>query len=205
MERANAEISATFTILIDKSALNTAITDAETYYNSISESYPEIAAELLTAINAAKEVQGNADATQAEIETATTTLNDAVSTAQAAVQAAEEQAAADQAAADAVIEKINAIGTVEYTEACKALIDAAREAYDALTDAQKALVSEETLKLLTDAEAEYARLEAITTGIGSVQAVNKVDVWYDLSGQRLNGKPTTKGIYFRNGRKVVVK
>ena len=204
MERANAEISATFTILIDKSALNTAITDAETYYNSISESYPEIAAELQTAINTAKEVQGNADATQAEIETATTTLNDAVSTAQAAVQAAEEQAAADQAAADAVIEKINAIGTVEYTEACKALIDAAREAYDALTDDQKTLISEETLKVLTDAEDEYARLADVTTGISSVKTTNNADVWYDLSGRRM-AQPTTKGIYFRNGRKVVVK
>ena len=123
----------------------------------------------------------------------------------AELKAAAEQAAADQAAADAVIAKINAIGTVEYTDACKALIDAAREAYDALTDAQKALVSEETLKVLTDAEEEYARLAAIATGIGSVKATNKADVWYDLSGQRLNGKPTKKGIYFRNGKKVVVK
>ena len=123
----------------------------------------------------------------------------------AELKAAAEQAAADQAAADAVIAKINAIGTVEYTDACKALIDAAREAYDALTDAQKALVSEETLKVLTDAEEEYARLAAIATGIGSVKATNKADVWYDLSGQRLNGKPTKKGIYFCNGKKVVVK
>ena len=66
----------------------------------------------------------------------------------------------NQMAADEVITKINAIGTVEYTDACKALIDAAREAYDALTDAQKALVSEETLKVLTDAEAAYAELKA---------------------------------------------
>ena len=198
MERANAEISATFTILIDKSALNTAITDAETYYNSISESYPEIAAELLTAINTAKEVQGNADATQTEVETATTTLNDAVSTAQANVQAA-----ADQAAADAAIAKINAIGTVEYTEDSKALIDAAREAYDALTDAQKALVT--NYDVLTAAEEEYSRLEAITTGIGSVKAGSEAGVWYDLNGKRLSGKPTQKGLYIKNGKKVVFK
>ena len=69
----------------------------------------------------------------------------------------------NQMTADEVIAKINAIGTVEYTDACKALIDAAREAYDALTDAQKALVSEETLKILTDAEEEYAQLAAITS------------------------------------------
>ena len=31
------------------------------------------------------------------------------------------------------------------------------------------------------------------------------DVWYDLSGRRLSAKPTTKGIYIQNGRKVVIK
>ena len=51
---------------------------------------------------------------------------------------------------------IDAIGTVEYTDASKALIDAAREAYDALTDAQKDLVTNYTT--LTDAEAMYAAL-----------------------------------------------
>ena len=64
----------------------------------------------------------------------------------------------DQLAADEVIAKINAIGTVEYTPECKALIDAARTAYDALTDAQKALVT--NYPTLTAAEAKYAELEA---------------------------------------------
>ena len=52
-----------------------------------------------------------------------------------------------------VIEKINAIGTVEYTDACKAKIDDAREAYDALTAEQQALVS--NYSTLTDAEEAY--------------------------------------------------
>lgn len=77
--------TATFIIRADKTALNTAITEAETYYNSISETNPDAAAVLLEAINAAKTVQGNADATQTEIETATTTLNDAVAAAKADV------------------------------------------------------------------------------------------------------------------------
>ena len=51
---------------------------------------------------------------------------------------------------------INAIGKVEFTDECKAKIDAARAAYDKLTDAQKKLVK--NLKVLTDAEAEYQRL-----------------------------------------------
>ena len=64
--------------MADKTALNTAITEAEAYYNSISESNPDAAAALLAAINAAKTVQGNADATQSEIETAAQTLTDAL-------------------------------------------------------------------------------------------------------------------------------
>ena len=35
------------------------------------------------------------------------------------------------------IEKIKAIGEVELTDECKAKIDSAREAYDALTDGEK--------------------------------------------------------------------
>ena len=33
----------------------------------------------------------------------------------------------------------------------------------------------------------------------------KVDRWFDLQGRRLNGKPTTKGTYYNNGKKVIVK
>ena len=73
------------TIATNKTVLNTAITEAETYYNSISETNPDAAATLLDAINTAKGVQGNADATQTEIETAAQTLNDAVTAAQADV------------------------------------------------------------------------------------------------------------------------
>ena len=31
------------------------------------------------------------------------------------------------------------------------------------------------------------------------------DVWYTLDGRKLNGKPTKKGLYIHNGRKVVIK
>lgn len=63
----------------------------------------------------------------------------------------------DQMAADEVIAKITAIGTVTYTPESKALIDAARTAYDALTAAQQALVT--NYSTLTDAEAAYAAAE----------------------------------------------
>lgn len=56
-----------------------------------------------------------------------------------------------------VIALIQKIGTVAYTNACKSRIDAARKAYDALTDAEKAKVTNfETLK---SAEAKYEELK----------------------------------------------
>ena len=29
--------------------------------------------------------------------------------------------------------------------------------------------------------------------------------WYDMQGRRLSGKPTARGIYINNGKKVVIK
>jgi hypothetical protein len=70
------------------------------------------------------------------------------------LQDAADKAAADQAAADAVSEQIAAIGTV--TKDSKAAIEAARAAYDALTDEQKALVT--NYETLTAAEEMLADL-----------------------------------------------
>ena len=68
-----------------------------------------------------------------------------------ALKAAEEQYSIAE-----VVYLINAIGEVEYKEECKAKIDAAREAYDALSDDAKASVSNYTT--LTQAEETYASL-----------------------------------------------
>ena len=85
------------------------------------------------------------------------------------LKAAADKAAADKAAADAVIAKIKAIGTVEYTSACKAKIDDARSAYNALTADGKKLVT--NYSVLTAAEAEYANLEAKAASEAAVNAV----------------------------------
>ena len=65
----------------------------------------------------------------------------------------------DRNMSGAVIDKINAIGTVEYTTASKMLIDAARRGYDRLTDDQKALV--DNLDVLVQAEKDYQTLKEI--------------------------------------------
>ena len=43
------------------------------------------------------------------------------------------------------------------------------------------------------------------TGITTTDFTNKAGAWFDLSGRKLNGKPTTKGIYVNNDKKVVIK
>lgn len=89
------------------------------------------------------------------------------------------QEIADKAAAKAVDDLIDAIGDVTLTDDCQAAINAARTAYDALTDAQKALVSK--LDILTDAEAKLAQLKkeaadkaAVDDVIAKIDAIGKV-------------------------------
>ena len=46
------------------------------------------------------------------------------------------------------------------------------------------------------------------TGIATTNYTDSTDsdnAWYDLSGRKLSGKPTTKGLYINNGKKVVIK
>lgn len=44
-----------------------------------------------------------------------------------------------------------------------------------------------------------------TTGIHAQESVTDDAPWYDLSGRRIEGRPTKKGVYIQNGRKVVIK
>ena len=72
-----------------------------------------------------------------------------------------EAAEADKAAAAKVEETINALPAADkITLENKEAIEAARAAYDALTEAQQGLISEETTAVLKAAEAAIAKLEA---------------------------------------------
>ena len=85
-----------------------------------------------------------AAATVADVETALTNFNNAIAD-------CTTQAAADQAAADDVSDAINAL-PAEVTVDNKDDVEAARAAYEALTDAQKDLVDADTLAKLEAAE-----------------------------------------------------
>ena len=75
----------------------------------------------------------------------------------------------------AVIEMINALPAApDVTVDDKDDIEAAREAYDALTDAQKALIDADTLKKLTDAEDALAAAE-VTAMIDALPETVTVD------------------------------
>ena len=218
-------------VAVDKTSLNEAIAAANTYRATIQKTvYADPALALISAITAANAVAENDNVTEAQVAQAITDVNNAVTTAKAAVKdiddtkaaqavtdkinalpaaenikstdkeaieaaraayanlteaqsakvtkaatdklTAAEKAVADHIAADAVIEKINAISEVVLTNESKALIDAARTAYEALaTDAQKALVSNYTT--LTADEQKYSDLQ-----VGDVKA--KIDAIGDI-------------------------
>ena len=168
--------TANFTIVADKSALNTAITEAETYYNSIKDDHAEAAAALKTAIDNAKAMQEKGDATQEEVNnalsaltTAKTTaegavltetkneLNDAISEAQAYYNSISES---NPDAAAALLEAINAAKAVkDNADATQAEVEAAIAALaSAKTTAEGAVLTETKNELnddITEAEAYY--------------------------------------------------
>lgn len=45
----------------------------------------------------------------------------------------------------------------------------------------------------------------IVTAIDDALLLNDNAEYYSIDGQKLNGQPTTKGIYISNGRKIIVK
>ena len=117
--------------------------------------------------------------TAAEMKAAIEANNNPFNPQMLADLAVRAQEIADKAAAKAVDDLIDAIGDVTLTDDCKAKIDAARKAYDALTDTQKALVSK--LDILTDAEAKLAQLKkeaadkaAVDDVIAKIDAIGKV-------------------------------
>ena len=71
-----------------------------------------------------------------------------------------------------------------------------------------------TLKVPVGTEDAYAaatgweKFTNIVTGIRTIENVENTvtnDAWYTIDGKRLQAEPTTKGIYVRGGKKIVVK
>lgn len=62
--------------------------------------------------------------------------------------------------------------------------------------------SQMTVRLIA-ADGTITAIGTLDTHTGEVRFDS--DTWYDINGRRLNGQPTTKGVYIHNGRKEVVK
>ena len=59
-----------------------------------------------------------------------------------------------------------------------------------------------TVKLIS-ANGETTAIGTLDTKTGEVTFDS--EAWYTLDGVRLSGKPSTKGIYINNGKKIVIK
>lgn len=57
-----------------------------------------------------------------------------------------------------------------------------------------------------DIEIENEKGVVVQTGkINTVTGAVRMDCWFDLKGRRLNSKPTVKGTYYKNGKKVIIR
>ncbi len=71
-----------------------------------------------------------------------------------------------------------------------------------------ASIAEETVPgtlnvVIVDRETEQTTvIGTLDTATGEIKII---DSWFDMKGRKLNGKPTTKGIYYFNGKRVMVK
>ena len=86
----NGTASATFTILANKEELLATISTATDYYKEIEEKYGSIAATLKEAIDAAKAIADNKDATQKETDAAKEALTEAIKKAKEDVEIAND-------------------------------------------------------------------------------------------------------------------
>ena len=62
-----------------------------------------------------------------------------------------------------------------------------------------------TVKLIS-ASGETTAIGTLSVDNGQLTIDNYADAddWYDLQGRKLSGKPSTKGIYINNGKKIVI-
>ena len=197
--------TANFTIVADKSALNTAITEAETYYNSIKDDHAEAAAALKTAIDTAKAMQEKGDATQEEVNNALSALNTAKTTAEGAVLTETKNDLNDDitaaetyynsikddhtAAANTLKDAIDAAKAVkDNTNATQEQVEAAIAALSTAINTAKVEVSRITLTIpaksyMARIDADKRQIENAVAGVKlySVKSVTNTEV--ELTGE----------------------
>lgn len=140
----------------DKTELNAAITAAEDLYGIIKDNanYSDVATALNEAITAARHVAGSDTVTAEDVASATETVTTAKQSAEAIVNDP------DTIPLKYVVDKINELPEASKVKTSdRKTIVAARNAYEELSEDQKAKVDAVTLKKLVDAEAALAAAE----------------------------------------------
>ena len=189
-----ANVWVTVSYAADKTALNDAITDAETYYNSIKDDHADAAAALQSAINTAKGVQDNADATKEDVDDAIAALATAKTTAEGAVLTETKNELNDDIteaeayynsisesnpdAAAALLEAINAAKAVkDNADATQEEIESAKQTLTDALNAAKADVALKRITLTIPAKSYMARIDADKRQIeNAVDGVNLYSV-----------------------------
>ena len=156
------------TVTANKSALNTAITAAETLYISIRNNtdYSNIASALEPAINAAKGVAESDTAAQNDVDAATTAITTAKTKAEADKKDVDDTTEANKVST--LIEDLPAKEAITKDDSTK--VEAAKAAYDALTDDQKKKVSDANKQKLNDAIAAIEKDKTDTAAANTVIA-----------------------------------
>ena len=168
------------TLLYNTTVFNALKEDAKDYFDTLalegdSEACAALIAQAKADVDAApyddtKDLSGNMG-----------TLS-AIAT-QLVADLAAQREADQQGAVGEVIALIDAIGDVAYTAESKAKIDAARAAYDALTEDQQALVT--NAQTLTDAEESFAALrEAALPEKLTVEGVSRTPFSFYYNGEQ---------------------
>jgi hypothetical protein len=58
---------------------------------------------------------------------------------------------------------------------------------------------------ITAIESSKLKVQSSSQSEAAKPSAKSNDSWYDLSGRRLNGKPTAKGVYINGGKKYIIK
>ncbi len=80
--------------------------------------------------------------------------------------------------------------------------------YNEGNSSPKSAIGKASFELPETMDVVIVNSEGKSIGGGTLNTVTgeiRMDRWFDLQGRKLNGKPTTKGTYYHNGKRVIIK
>ena len=111
-------------------------------------------------------------------------------------------------AMDALIESLPVISDGSGFDGTFCVFGLDSQEQNVVTKSQVSAAIAKGWTVLTDSYGTYEGSDGstfISSLSGDSRNLGAYDCWYDLQGRRLNVKPTSRGIYIRNGKKVILK